>query len=175
MTAEELHNIAGFKVQMNDGSEQLVSMQDFASLICEIIGAAAGGGIAAIAETAAAGNDEYEDQLPEQSDFAKVRTLDGSGNPTVVTKQTIASIVGELIGACPIDEITIDHKIDLSIPILKNKILYGYNLNNTTINPPINVSSSYILFATTRFSLIILAEQYGIYSKYASEEWKKIQ
>ena len=41
--------------------------------------------------------DQFENQLPQKSDAKWVRALDASGNPILISKEDLASVVGELI------------------------------------------------------------------------------
>jgi hypothetical protein len=41
--------------------------------------------------------DQFENQLPQQSDAKWVRALDASGNPILISKEDLASVVGGLI------------------------------------------------------------------------------
>ena len=43
--------------------------------------------------------DQFENQLPQKSDAKWVRALDASGNPILISKEDLASVVGGLIGA----------------------------------------------------------------------------
>lgn len=42
--------------------------------------------------------DQFENQLPQKSDAKWVRALDASGNPILISKEDLASVVGKLIG-----------------------------------------------------------------------------
>lgn len=42
--------------------------------------------------------DQFENQLPQRSDAKWVRALDASGNPILISKEDLASVVGGLIG-----------------------------------------------------------------------------
>ena len=42
--------------------------------------------------------DQFENQLPQKNDAKWVRALDASGNPILISKEDLASVVGELIG-----------------------------------------------------------------------------
>ena len=42
--------------------------------------------------------DQFENQLPQKSDAKWVRVLDASGNPILISKEDLASVVGGLIG-----------------------------------------------------------------------------
>ena len=39
--------------------------------------------------------DQFENQLPQKSDAKWVRALDASGNPILISKEDLASVVGE--------------------------------------------------------------------------------
>ena len=41
--------------------------------------------------------DQFENQLPQNSDAKWVRALDASGNPILISKEDLASVVGGLI------------------------------------------------------------------------------
>ena len=51
-----------------------------------------------LAAAAAAATDVYEDQLPIKSDAPFIRGLDAAGNPILISKADIATVVGGLIG-----------------------------------------------------------------------------
>ena len=46
------------------------------------------------ASAQSAGSDTYENQLPEQTDLKWARALDASGNPILISKESLASVVG---------------------------------------------------------------------------------
>ena len=48
--------------------------------------------------------DQFENQLPQKSDAKWVRALDASGNPILISKEDLASVVGGLIGAAILGE-----------------------------------------------------------------------
>lgn len=54
--------------------------------------------ISTFAAAAAAGTDEFEDQLPQSDTFSWLRTLDGSKNPTLTSSSAAAKVLGGLIG-----------------------------------------------------------------------------
>ena len=47
--------------------------------------------------------DQFENQLPQKSDAKWVRALDASGNPILISKEVLASVVGGLLGLSGID------------------------------------------------------------------------
>lgn len=42
--------------------------------------------------------DQFENQLPQKSDVKWVRALDASGNPILISKEDLASVVGGHFG-----------------------------------------------------------------------------
>ena len=42
--------------------------------------------------------DQFENQLPQKNDAKWVRALDASGNPILISKEDLASVVGGLLG-----------------------------------------------------------------------------
>lgn len=47
--------------------------------------------------------DQFENQLPQKNDAKWVRALDASGNPILISKEDLASVVGGLIGVATSD------------------------------------------------------------------------
>ena len=47
--------------------------------------------------------DQFENQLPQKNDAKWVRALDASGNPILISKEDLASVVGGLLGFSGID------------------------------------------------------------------------
>lgn len=41
--------------------------------------------------------DQFENQLPQKNDAKWVRALDASGNPILISKEDLASVVGGLL------------------------------------------------------------------------------
>ena len=48
--------------------------------------------------------DQFENQLPQKNDAKWVRALDASGNPILISKEDLASVVGELLGFSYMDK-----------------------------------------------------------------------
>ena len=73
------------------------------------------------ASTLAAGNDAYENELPEQTDLKWARALDASGNPILISKESLASVVGGLLPTYGISlttsypDLTVDSPIYINI------------------------------------------------------------
>ena len=94
MSDLNLENIVGFKAVDKNGNERQVTVDEMTELVSARIVSAASE-ISTFAAAAAAGTDEFEDQLPQSDTFSWLRTLDGSKllsaggdgskNPTTLT------------------------------------------------------------------------------------------
>lgn len=93
----DLNNIVGFKAVDKNGNERQVTVDEMTELVSARIVSAASE-ISTFAAPAAAGTDEFEDQLPQSDTFSWLRTLDGSKNPTLTSSSAAAKVLGELIG-----------------------------------------------------------------------------
>lgn len=93
----DLNNIVGFKAVDKNGNERQVTVDEMTELVSARIVSAASE-ISTFAAAAAAGTDEFEDQLPQSDTFSWLRTLDGSKNPTLTSPSAAAKVLGELIG-----------------------------------------------------------------------------
>ena len=93
----DLNNIVGFKAVDKNGKERQVTVDEMTELVSARIVSAASE-ISTFAAAAAAGTDEFEDQLPQSDTFSWLRTLDGSKNPTLTSSSAAAKVLGELIG-----------------------------------------------------------------------------
>ena len=97
MSDLNLENIVGFKAVDKNGNEQNVTVDEMVDMVSTRI-------VMALSETstfaaaAAAGTDEFEDQLPQSDTFSWLRTLDGSKNPTLTSSSAAAKVLRELIG-----------------------------------------------------------------------------
>lgn len=102
MTAEELKNVAGFKAVDAEGNELgVVSLSDIVSAVKQELqpSGVARASVAALSEVSAqAATDTYEDQLPQKTDVTWIRGLDESGNPILISKQSLVSVAEGLIG-----------------------------------------------------------------------------
>ena len=92
----DLNNIFGFKAVDKNGKERQVTVDEMTELVSARIVSAAPE-ISTFAAAAAAGTDEFEDQLPQSDTFSWLRTLDGSKNPTLTSSSAAAKVLGELI------------------------------------------------------------------------------
>lgn len=92
----DLNNIVGFKAVDKNGNERQVTVDEMTELVSARIVSAASE-ISTFAAAAAAGTDEFEDQLPQSDSFSWLRTLDGSKNPTLTSSSAAAKVLGGLI------------------------------------------------------------------------------
>lgn len=97
MSDLNLENIVGFKAVDKNGNERQVTVDEMTELVSARIVSAASE-ISTFAAAAAAGTDEFEDQLPQSDTFSWLRTLDGSKNPTLTSSSAAAKVLGELLG-----------------------------------------------------------------------------
>lgn len=96
MSDLNLENIVGFKAVDKNGNERQVTVDEMTELVSARIVSAASE-ISTFAAAAAAGTDEFEDQLPQSDTFSWLRTLDGSKNPTLTSSSAAAKVLGGLI------------------------------------------------------------------------------
>ena len=94
--AELRNNIVGFKAVDKNGNERQVTVDEMTELVSARIVSAASE-ISTFAAAAAAGTDEFEDQLPQSDTFSWLRTLDGSKNPTLTSSTAAAKVLGGLL------------------------------------------------------------------------------
>lgn len=94
----DLNNIVGFKAVDKNGNERQVTVDEMTELVSARIVSAASE-ISTFAAPAAAGTDEFEDQLPQSDTFSWLRTLDGSKNPTLTSSSAAAKVLGELMNS----------------------------------------------------------------------------
>lgn len=92
----DLNNIVGFKAVDKNGNERQVTVDEMTELVSARIVSAASE-ISTFAAAAAAGTDEFEDQLPQSDTFSWLHTLDGSKNPTLTSSTAAAKVLGELL------------------------------------------------------------------------------
>ena len=88
----DLNNIVGFKAVDKNGNERQVTVDEMTELVSARIVSAASE-ISTFAAAAAAGTDEFEDQLPQSDTFSWLRTLDGSKNPTLTSSSAAAKVL----------------------------------------------------------------------------------
>ena len=103
MTTEELKNAAGFKAVDAEGNDLgVVTLSDIVTAVKEELAqsqpAARAASVSTLSEVSTlAATDTYEDQLPQKTDVNWVRGLDAEGNPVLISKQSLASVVEELL------------------------------------------------------------------------------
>lgn len=104
----DMSHVAGFKAVDAEGNELgVVSMSELTASISEQVLQTIAmrnqattleqPALMSAASTLAAGNDAYENELPEQTDLKWARALDASGNPILISKESLASVVGGLL------------------------------------------------------------------------------
>ena len=98
MSDLNLENIVGFKAVDKNGNERQVTVDEMTELVSARIVSAASE-TSTFAAAAAAGTDEFEDQLPVSDTFSWLRTLDGSKNPTLTSSSAAAKVLGELMNS----------------------------------------------------------------------------
>ena len=116
----DLNNIVGFKAVDKNGNERQVTVDEMTELVSARIVSAASE-ISTFAAAAAAGTDEFEDQLPQSDTFSWLRTLDGSKNPTLTSSTAAAKVLGELIGTATANKNGLMSKIFVVTDIERGK------------------------------------------------------
>ena len=103
MTTEELKNAARFKAVDAEGNDLgVVTLSDIVTAVKEELAqsqpAARAASVSTLSEVSTlAATDTYEDQLPQKTDVNWVRGLDAEGNPVLISKQSLASVVEGLL------------------------------------------------------------------------------
>ena len=99
--------------------------------------------------------DQFENQLPQKNDAKWVRALDASGNPILISKEDLASVVGELLPE------TSDEKKGL-MPVFYRKFIKPFNV--PTINSyAVHIASviKHISYNSLVFNVIVSGFQAG--------------
>ena len=131
----DLNNIVGFKAVDKNGNERQVTVDEMTELVSARIVSAASE-ISTFAAAAAAGTDEFEDQLPQSDTFSWLRTLDGSKNPTLTSSSAAAKVLGGLIG---INDSWFRSRIPIFQGDVETLVVSGiYGITPESINNPIN-------------------------------------
>ncbi|MCS2231874.1 pyocin knob domain-containing protein [Phocaeicola vulgatus] len=131
----DLNNIVGFKAVDKNGNERQVTVDEMTELVSARIVSAASE-ISTFAAAAAAGTDEFEDQLPQSDTFSWLRTLDGSKNPTLTSSSAAAKVLGGLIG---INDSWFRSRIPTFKGDVETLVVSGiYGITPESINNPIN-------------------------------------
>ena len=135
MSDLNLENIVGFKAVDKNGDERQVTVDEMTELVSARIVSAASE-ISTFAAAAAAGTDEFEDQLPQSDTFSWLRTLDGSKNPTLTSSSAAAKVLGGLIG---INDSWFRSRIPTFKGDVETLVVSGiYGITPESINNPIN-------------------------------------
>lgn len=123
----DLNNIVGFKAVDKNGNERQVTVDEMTELVSARIVSAASE-ISTFAAAAAAGTDEFEDQLPQSDTFSWLRTLDGSKNPTLTSSSAAAKVLEGLLPTNGIKRTeyyeTIRQGVSFSIGAPTNEFVY---------------------------------------------------
>ena len=131
----DLNNIVGFKAVDKNGNERQVTVDEMTELVSARIVSAASE-ISTFAAAAAAGTDEFEDQLPQSDTFSWLRTLDGSKNPTLTSSSAAAKVLGGLIG---VNESWFRSRIPIFRGDVETLVVSGiYGVTPESTNNPIN-------------------------------------
>ena len=132
-----MNSVAGFKAVDAEGNELgIMSLADITAAVKESImqDAAMARSVATLSEASTlAATDTYEDQLPQQTDLKWARGLDASGNPILISKESLASVVGGLLSISKYIKLT-------------TKVLYvnsGDSIELTDINGFLMIKSIY--------------------------------
>lgn len=101
MSAIDMNSVAGFKAVDAEGNELgIMSMADITAAVKESImqDAAMARSVATLSEASTlAASDTYEDKLDIKTDLTWARGLDANGNPILISRQSLASVVGGLL------------------------------------------------------------------------------
>ena len=138
MSDLNLENIVGFKAVDKNGNERQVTVDEMTELVSARIVSAASE-ISTFAAAAAAGTDEFEDQLPQSDTFSWLRTLDGSKNPTLTSSSAAAKVLGELMRKSE------GKKIVYTI-MEEYRILYEMLYNSTFVSDVNAIAGEWILW-----------------------------
>ena len=131
----DLNNIVGFKAVDKNGNERQVTVDEMTELVSAGIVSAVSE-ISTFSAAAAAGTDEFEDQLPQSDTFSWLRTLDGSKNPTLTSSSAAAKVLGGLIG---INDSWFRSRIPTFKGDVETLVVSGiYGITPESINNPIN-------------------------------------
>lgn len=135
----DLNNIVGFKAVDKNGKERQVTVDEMTELVSARIVSAASE-ISTFAAAAAAGTDEFEDQLPQSDTFSWLRTLDGSKNPTLTSSSAAAKVLGGLLPSGTMNiykgkfELSTGESTDLQIYVPSILILFSPLNHNPSIS-----------------------------------------
>lgn len=101
MSTIDMNSVAGFKAVDAEGNELgIMSLADITAAVKESImqDAAMARSVATQSEASTqAASDTYENKLPQLTDLTWARGLDSNENPILISKESLASVVGGLL------------------------------------------------------------------------------
>lgn len=105
MSTIDLSQAAGFKAVDSEGNELgIVSMNDIVDAVKQSINQQSvtySAQVSTLADDGSASTqsatDTYEDKLPQKTDATWIRGLDAEGNPILISKESLSSVLGGLI------------------------------------------------------------------------------
>ena len=168
MSDLNLENIVGFKAVDKNGNERQVTVDEMTELVSARIVSAASE-ISTFAAAAAAGTDEFEDQLPQSDTFSWLRTLDGSKNPTLTSSSAAAKVLGELLGVNNTWFRNRGYVSDLAEAKLNGSYQYAYD----AIGNPSTKAGRCLVFEGSQLALV-WDNSAMHYRSGVDQEWKEI-
>ncbi|WP_289145825.1 hypothetical protein [uncultured Bacteroides sp.] len=170
----DLNNIVGFKAVDKNGNERQVTVDEMTELVSARIVSAASE-TSTFAAAAAAGTDEFEDQLPVSDTFSWLRTLDGSKNPTLTSSSAAAKVLGELIGTATADKNGLMSKIFVVTDITRGKgLIIDYKADSNGLYTSSSLIEIYIYSGANTAFYRVMSMPIGdknIEIKYMGKNW----
>ena len=170
----DLNNIVGFKAVDKNGNERQVTVDEMTELVSARIVSAASE-ISTFAAAAAAGTDEFEDQLPQSDTFSWLRTLDGSKNPTLTSSSAAAKVLGELIGTATANKNGLMSKIFAVTDIERGKgLIIDYKADSNGLYTSSSLIEIYIYSGANTAFYRVMSMPIGdknIEIKYMGKNW----
>ena len=174
MSDLNLENIVGFKAVDKNGKERQVTVDEMTELVSARIVSAASE-TSTFAAAAAAGTDEFEDQLPVSDTFSWLRTLDGSKNPTLTSSSAAAKVLGELIGTATADKNGLMSKIFVVTDITRGKgLIIDYKADSNGLYTSSSLIEIYIYSGANTAFYRVMSMPIGdknIEIKYMGKNW----
>lgn len=170
----DLNNIVGFKAVDKNGNERQVTVDEMTELVSARIVSAASE-TSTFAAAAAAGTDEFEDQLPVSDTFSWLRTLDGSKNPILTSSSAAAKVLGELIGTATADKNGLMSKIFVVTDITRGKgLIIDYKADSNGLYTSSSLIEIYIYSGANTAFYRVMSMPIGdknIEIKYMGKNW----
>ena len=174
MSDLNLENIVGFKAVDKNGNERQVTVDEMTELVSARIVSAASE-ISTFAAAAAAGTDEFEDQLPQSDTFSWLRTLDGSKNPTLTSSSAAAKVLGELIGTATANKNGLMSKIFAVTDIERGKgLIIDYKADSNGLYTSSSLIEIYVYSGANTAFYRVMSTPTGsknIEIKYMGKNW----